>query len=54
MKKLKDSIDSNKLYHHFAPRWHKQINLSHVARSIGYPNYMDYAIHRAFRYLFDD
>ena len=32
----------------------KQINLVRAARSIGYPNYMGYAIHRALRYLFDD
>ena len=35
-------------------RTKKQINLVRAARSIGYPNYMDYAIHRALRYFLDD
>ena len=47
MKKLKDSIDSNKLYHHFAPRWHKQINLSLAARLVGRKNYVDYSLFKA-------
>ena len=46
MKKLKDSIDSNKLYKHFAPRWHKQINLSLAARLVGRKNYVDYWMFR--------
>ena len=47
MKKLKDSIDSNKLYRHFAPRWHKQINLRRAARLVGRKNYVDYSLFNA-------